>query len=458
MRIPRTPPKLSDIQSLGIEKVIRITSVARDAMYKGRYVHWDKLRHLPKPAEMADLTHEEWWFSLKHIRRSLMRPLSLKDKVGKPFQLAMPDPIPERLHKLDMGIGGSQLSGPSLEHEVTPSLSSMRDHYIVRSLTEEAITSSQLEGAATTRVVAKQMLRSGRSPRDNSERMIFNNYRVMEEIRERKNDPLTPELIFELHRILTRDTLDNLGGADAVGRLRSSEEKIQVVDIEGEILHTPPDAETLGERMALMCDFANNKNSSQFIHPVIRAIVLHFWLAYDHPFVDGNGRCARALFYWSMLNSGYFLCEFLSISHIIKQAKVKYGRAFLYCETDENDLTYFVLYHLDVLQRAVEELHQYIDRKTQENRQVEQLIRLSANFNLRQRTLLGHALRHPDALYTIAEHQASHNVTYQTARTDLQSLTRLGLLTESKRGREFFFRPVADLRVRLQGGGEGVTG
>jgi hypothetical protein len=42
-----------------------------------------------------------------------------------------------------------------------------------------------------------------------------------------------------------------------------------------------------------------------FIHPVMRAITLHFWLAYDHPFCDGNGRTARALFYWSMLKQGY---------------------------------------------------------------------------------------------------------------------------------------------------------
>ena len=54
-----------------------------------------------------------------------------------------------------------------------------------------------------------------------------------------------------------------------------------------------------------------------FIHPMIRSIILHFWLAYDHPFVDGNGRTARALFYWSMLRHGYWLFEFISISQII---------------------------------------------------------------------------------------------------------------------------------------------
>ena len=50
-----------------------------------------------------------------------------------------------------------------------------RDSYLVRSLLEESITSSQLEGAATTREIAKEMIRNGRQPRDRGERMIFNN-------------------------------------------------------------------------------------------------------------------------------------------------------------------------------------------------------------------------------------------------------------------------------------------
>jgi Fic family protein len=53
---------------------------------------------------------------------------------------------------------------------------------------EEAITSSQLEGAATTREVAKEMIREGRQPRDRSERMILNNYLTMQRIGAIRND------------------------------------------------------------------------------------------------------------------------------------------------------------------------------------------------------------------------------------------------------------------------------
>ena len=81
---------------------------------------------------------------------------------------------------------------------------------------EEAITSSQLEGAATSRRVAKDMLRSGRTPKNRSERMIVNNFRAMQRIRELRATPLSPALICDLHRIVTEGTLDNPEGAGRI--------------------------------------------------------------------------------------------------------------------------------------------------------------------------------------------------------------------------------------------------
>jgi Fic family protein len=164
---------------------------------------------------------------------------------------------------------------------------------------EEAITSSQLEGAVTTREVAKKMLAEGRKPRDRSERMIANNYVTMRRIVELKDKPLTPELVFQVHREISEDALDI---ADGAGRFRRAEEDINVSDMEGTVFHTPPRAGELPARLQSMCDFANGVTPGFFVHPVIRGIILHFWLAYDHPFVDGNGRTARALFYWQMLH------------------------------------------------------------------------------------------------------------------------------------------------------------
>jgi len=183
----------------------------------------------------------------------------------------------------------------------------------------------------------------------------------------------------------------------------------------------------------------------------LKAILLHFWLAYDHPFVDGNGRTARALFYWSMLSNGLWLTEFLSISSILRAAPASYGRAFLYTESDENDLTYFILYQLKVVVRAIEELHRFLSRKTGEIRRTEQLVRTSIPLNHRQTAVLGHALRHPGQRYTFESHKVSQGVAYQTARTDLLDLEAKGLFAKVQHGKTFQFYPVQDLHDRLSG-------
>jgi len=296
-------------------------------------------------------------------------------------------------------------------------------------------------------VVAKEMLRTGRKPQDRGEQMIANNYAAMRKIGTLKNQPLTPEIICDLHRVLTTNAMDDPG---AVGRFRLPNEHIAVEDAYGEVLHMPPPATVLEQRIAALCDFANGRTPDFFLHPVIRAITLHFWLAYDHPFVDGNGRCARALFYWAMLRNGYWLAEFLSVSQRIRQAPAKYGRAFLYTETDDNDLTYFILYHLDLIRRAIDDLREHLARKVAELRHAEHLLRNADGVNHRQLALLNHALRHPEAAYTIIAHQTSHGIVYETARQDLFGLEKLGLLQSKKRGKAYYFHPVPDLQVCMK--------
>ena len=141
------------------------------------------------------------------------------------------------------------------------------------------------------------------------------------------------------------------------------------------VAETGAASSAMAARMKAMCDFANGETPDFFIHPVIRAIMLHFWLAYDHPFVDGNGRTARALFYWSMLRARYTLFEFISISQILLRAPVRYAKAFLHTETDENDLTYFILHQTEVIEEAVQALHDYVTRKTVELREAEHYLR-----------------------------------------------------------------------------------
>lgn len=337
--------------------------------------------------------------------------------------------------------------------EVVTSDRQAGQRFLVNSLIEEAIRSSQLEGATTSRLVAKELLRSGREPKDRSELMIANNYRAMRFMHEEMGESLSPEAVLELHRIVTEGTLDD---PSAAGRLQQpGEPRVAVYDRDdGHPIHRPPPAGQLPERMRLLCEFANeDEDGSRFVHPVVRAILLHFWLAYDHPFEDGNGRTARILFFWSMRSQGYWLAEYLPISRFIRMAPAQYARAFMEAETDNGDTTYFLIHQLDVIEKAIADVHKYVRRKTAEVRDVERLLEGDDDLNGRQLALLTDAVRHPDATYSFDSHAASHRVTHETARSDLRQLSERGLLTRRRKGRVHLFKPAADLPERLRESG-----
>ncbi len=442
--MPLSPPPLAELLAqIGPKELPQVLSRGLGPIVGGRYFHWDELRHRTPP---EGLSHEAWWAATKIARHGLLRALPFQDKHKRKVLFGMPDPVLCTLHEIDRCVGGAvTMDKPIVSGED-------RDRYLVSSLIEEAITSSQLEGATTTREEAKAMLRSGRKPRDRSERMIVNNFRVMEHIRELRDEPLTPKAVLTMHRIVSEGTLDDPGAA---GRLRRAAEKISVMDAQPSVvLHEPPPAAGLPQRLERLCAFANETDGEPFVHPVIRAILLHYMLGYDHPFVDGNGRTARVLFYWSLARSGYWLMEYVSISRILRQAPAQYVRAYLHSETDDNDTTYFILHQLSVIEHAIEALYEYLARKTTEQRSAERLLRhapgLADQINHRQMSLLTHALKHSGHGYTVESHRRSHRVTLQTARTDLLALAKLRLLEAGKRGRALVFYAPGDLRARIE--------
>ncbi len=387
------------------------------------------------------LTREQWWYGIRWSRSSSQKSVPLVDDQGEQFSYVVLDIMSEVQHRTDLALGGDIAFDEPVTNPQT------KDQYLVSSLIQEAITSSQIEGAVVTRERAKEMLRTDKRPKTHDERMILNNYQTMSWLKTVKDEPLTPELIKEIQRRMTEGTLAD---PDDGGCFRTPDRQIDIANLYGDVAFIPPPAEQLEKRIVSLCDFANGKTPERFIHPLIRSIILHFWLAYDHPFVDGNGRSARALFYWSMLRHGYWLFEYISISQVIVKSSTQYYRAYQYTESDQNDLTYFILYHLEVIQKATEQLQEYVKEKVRKNRDLELLLRGRSDLNHRQRALLTHALRHPGKAYETESHRVSQNVSYQTARNDLTHMVEFGLMTRQKRGRTDFFTPVDDLSARLK--------
>ncbi len=430
------PPKseLHNIIQIGIEKSKQgVSNTITDD--KKRYVHWDKLRHLNPPDKFD--TIESYWAFIKFSRFPQYKPLPFIED----FVYILTDEIQQNLHDIDTRMRGSVES---------KTINDNKDRYIVGSLIEEAISSSQLEGAATTRKVAKDMLTNNRTPKGYSQQMIYNNYQAIQFINRHKDEDLSPGLILELHKIVTTDAIDN---PDDVGRFRQ-DNTVSVVDNRTQqVLHTPPDFETLADRLTILCDFANGKSPDYFIHPVIRAIIVHFILAYDHPFADGNGRTTRALFYWVILKKHYWLFQYITLSSAIKKSPTKYGESFLMSETDDFDLTYFINSQLIFITNAIDNLFDYVEQKQQQIQDASNLLSAylaDGKLNSRQVMLINHAIKHAGASYTLAGHKISHHISYATAKADLEKLAKLDLLQQSKRGRAFVFIAPIDLEDRIK--------
>lgn len=447
MRIPQTPPNVfAEIFSnpeamtpaLAAIRRPEVQELVRKANHE--YLHWDKLRRFKMPEGVSPF---HVWCAVEMSRASQKQPVELSMSAGERFQYWTPSRHQEWLHRIDQDAGGFI----GARTKIVPRDSD--DRFVFNSLMEEAIASSQLEGASTTREVAKELLRTRRRPKNRHEQMIFNNYAAILEIRDSKDAPLTPQFLCDIHEIITANTLDK---PDAAGRFRNEhDDDVCVVDsYTGDVLHRPPSTTSLKWRIDELCDFANERQS-QFIHPVVKAIMLHFAIGYIHPFCDGNGRTARAIFYWFMLKSGYWLFEFLPISRIFLDAPGRYGRAYLYTETDSGDMTYFIHHNLRVIDRAVRELHEYFERQHKTMTRVREMID-SMDLNHRQLAAAYHAIQSPRSCLTIKEHAGTHNVVAATARSDLFDLEKKGILTSKKEGKAIVFRPAQHLRKRLEKG------
>ena len=394
--------------------------------YNRRYLSWDDLKYrVPDPERRKAI-----WAVMKMYRTIR------KEYVPYPpliLTYTIISGIVKSLHLID-----SYLTGTIRIHNKTIRL---EKSYIINSFMEEAIASSILEGAATTRSVAKEMLRKGRKPKNDSEQMVLNNYEAMNFILDHKDELLTPAILLEIQRLVTKGTIDR----EAVGQFRKNNDIVVANPATGVVCHTPPDYRMIDEYIKALCTFANiseqdtGKGTEDYIHPVIKGIILHFLIGYIHPFNDGNGRTARSLFYWYIISRGYWLFEYMPISRIIQRSKKKYSLAYLNTEYDEMDLTYFILYNLSCIDEARKDLLKYLEDKQTEQNATKAIIKKIKDINQREGDILRSMMEHDDEYFTIREIMQNYNTVYETARTDLLHLADLGYLTKEKRGREFIF-------------------
>ena len=390
----------------------------------GKYLYWDQLKWRIDKNDNA----QKAWYATKWARSSKLKTIVLLDKIDKPFSFCMPDTLQAKLFKI------SNLAGQGIIPH-----NSIKSQYLISSLVmEEAISSSQLEGASTTRKVAKEILVSERKPKTQDEQMIVNNYFLMKEIQRIKDEDLSVDIMLSLHQIATKGTHNN---DNVAGELRTSND-IVIMDNDENILHQPPIFAKLPQRLRKLCDFANEKHTGEdgsiFIHPVVKAIILHFMIGYEHPFSDGNGRTARAIFYWFMLKNGFDYFEYISISKFLKEAPKKYSMSYLYSEIDDNDLTYFIYYQVDIILRAIDDLLEYLQKKSLEYEEITNILKdssLNEQLNFVQKDIIKKAIKNPGRVFTGLEISADYDIAPTTARKYLNELVTYKILASYKDGK-----------------------
>lgn len=370
------------------------------------YLYWDKIKYKPIPDWISN--SQELRGITKFIRNNnIWSPVKTESwDIFKFWEFQFSK---ELLHELDKHASWTFFTNIS---ETDKKL------FITNGMLEEAISSSQLEWASTTTKNAKEMIQKWKSPTTKDEYMILNNYNAMNYIRnELVNKDLELWDLFYLQSILTKNTIDD----SDIWRLRNNNDDI-IVKFENKIAHIPPKEDFLNKEIKRLIDFANNKwTFDTFVHPVIKAIILHFWIWYLHPFCDGNWRTARAIFYWYLLKNDYFWFSYIPLSSVLKDSKIDYAKSYIYTEQDDFDLNYFINYNLRKIKIALTRFKQIVKQKFEKNHNNTKKI-AHLDINERQKKLVIYFLENNDSFTNALTHMNYYWITKKTAIYDLKDL------------------------------------
>ena len=286
----------------------------------------------------------------------------------------------------------------------------------------EAQKSSSLEGTYTD--PQEQLLfaldpREGDSREDpvNARREVFNYTRALRLRRERKDLPLSLRLIRELHHAL----MDGVRGSErAPGEFRRLQNQIG-----RPARFVPPPANELA---SLLDNFEKYLHAADQLDPLVRAFVAHYQFEAIHPFMDGNGRVGRLLLAVTIAEWCGLANQWLYMSDYFDRNKDTYIDR-LFAVSARGDWVAWIAFCLrGVVEQARDTLRRY-----------ERLIELNRDFHDRVNAL-GVSARYSriiDELFLspvmrVTRARDLTGVTYPTARSDLRTLERIGILTQMR--------------------------
>lgn len=387
------------------------------AQFMERYLPRQEIIHrLP-----VSVSIRQFWPELEKERRKHRQELPLLSQDGKSFWFVLTGSIEKQCDAIaELVRRDIAFTGPEF------------DALFQDAVVDEAVYSSVIEGAFTSRDQAADFIRQNKQPRNKSEQMVKNSYDALTYVLEHLKDEISEETILQIAKIVTRSAAE-------VQITGYREGAIYVTGREG-VVYTPPQADAVPEMMLSLVEFIQKSE----LHPLLKACIAHFYFVYVHPFGDGNGRTARALSYMMLLQAGYDFFRYFSISGIVAEERGKYYHSMRNVEDSDGDMTYFIDAYSGMLARTVEQMEHHLKYHVLAG---QKLKKLEQNSTLNERQLKGAKwlLESSGSSVTVEIWRKKYKVVTETARRDLLALCDAGLLIRELDGRKAVFRVLREL-------------
>lgn len=384
-----------------------------------RYLTPEEIKYRLKQQGTTD---EEWPTISKEIVSSRKTgAITLFFKTIEPkFWFYPADVIHKKINDIEM-------LGKDLYEHINKN-ASFKNEFLLDAAIEEAITSAIYEGAHSTRAQAEKLIASGERPKNKDEWMLINNFTAMKWVKNNKQTALTKDIILQLHQIVTENTLE---GDDVNFKGKFRNDRVFVGPHEG-IEHA--NIEKAVKEMIQL-----TTNNPRYYHPLIKGILVHYFIGYIHPFFDGNGRTARALFYFNAIRNQLNYVELLSVSAYLRNHGQQYETSFVKVKDNDCDLTYFIDFCLDSILSALKEVSRKVSYLLKMTDLKERFGLSNTQVGLIQRMAL-HKFRSID----VEEYAKQILKSREFARQELKGLLELNLVSEIKISKKLVYKVNAE--------------
>ena len=366
----------------------------------------------------------ELWKELMDYRKNNGIEISLVDQKDQNVFVVLTDNLKENIAKID------DLARKNIFEELDEET---KMNVMLGAQADEAFYSSVIEGAHTTKKRTKEMIEKDEQPKTKDEQMVLNNYNALIYVLENIGNPISEQIILDIYKIITKGTLKE---DEIVEKYRTGENEVRSLD---EVVYIPPKAQDVEKMMNSLIQFIR-ADFDERIHPILKAIIIHYYFVYVHPFYDGNGRTARALTYMYLLQNGYSFFKYFSISSLIKEARQGYYKTIKNSEDYESDMTYFALFYTEMILKSIVKVRN--DFKKEYLKQVIKLDleRRGIELNKRQEKIIEKTITFGKELIDIEFYKKINKVTQETARKDLNDLVEMGIYLKEKSGKKYQYK------------------